>query len=174
MDNSKVLSSEALTARWRIEPLDLLMIVRQGTIEFEVDGLIEREGYAISHSLIKSVLELSELKKLFFKKTDIEIFEKEHPEYKPQESPYITSQGEIPPYLDKKNKHFSKELSIAIETWMAIYGSNGILKPKKKHRKQIIAYLKKQHPELGNTAVNRIAIMVNIDTSGAQKTSYYS
>ena len=73
---------------------------------------------------------------------------KKHPELIPPDDSDIDKKGEIIPYLDKNNKYFSKELSIAIETWLAMYGPDGSLNPSQKHRKQIIVYLNKNYSKL--------------------------
>jgi hypothetical protein len=114
----------------------------------------------------------SVLSKVLFPIETVEAIEKEHPEYLPNDSPYVSKQGETPPYLDRNNNYFSKELKIAITTWMKIYSKGGALNPEQKHKKQIISYLKKHYPDLTKSAVNRIATMINADTAGAPSSIY--
>jgi hypothetical protein len=165
MKNSQFLTSKELEERWQIKEIDLFAMVKEKAINCVTmsNGNIDWKPIG---------LKIIDMDRLFFCKPDIEAFEQEHPEYKPQDAPYVLPHGEVPPFLDKKNPHFSKELSIAIETWLAIYGPAGTLDPKQKHKKQIIAYLNKHYPDLSESAVDRISTMVNTDVAGAPKTSY--
>ena len=107
---------------------------------------MRNRGLCGNGDLRTSCLTLEHLEKIFFRESDVDLFIEKHPEYKAQESPFINSKGEIPPYLEEKNNpHFSEEIFIAVDTWMAIYGPNGSLNPNKKHRQQILAYLEKKY-----------------------------
>lgn len=178
--NSEFLSSKELQDRWRIETFDLLQLMKQGELRYKIDGEcrieddLNKGGLKLwdNTELQRACLQLSDLEKrqVFFHISDIETFEEEHPEYKPVESPYVLKNGEIPPYLNSNHQYFSKELSIAIETWLAIYGTPGGLNPEQKHKKQIIAYLKKHHHALSISAIERISTMINTDVAGAPPT----
>lgn len=68
-------------------------------------------------------------------------------------------------YLDESHQLHSKELAIAIETWVAVLQDNP-QKPKTGSRKQLIEqYLIKNH-NLERSAISRIATMLNPDKSG--------
>lgn len=163
MKNTQYLSAEEVLARWQIKPFDLLEMVKNGVIAWKTDR----------HMELAFLFDLKDLQSIFFTKTDVEAFEKEHPEYLPQNAPYVTPQGEIPPYLCNKHVSFSKELFIAIEAWLAIYDTPGGLNPEKKHKKQILSWLEKHHSDLSQEAKNRIATMVNADNKGgAERTSF--
>lgn len=163
MKNTQYLSAEELQGRWKIKPFDLLKFITGKKIEYETP----ENYFKVMSPGIK------DLSNYYFSIKAVESFEKKHPEYMPQDAPYVTPQGEILPYLDKKHEYFSKELSIAIETWLAIYGTPGGLNPEKKHKKQILPWLENHYPDLSKEAKNRITTMINADNrGGAEKTSF--
>jgi hypothetical protein len=165
MKNSQFLTSKELEERWQIKEIDLFAMVKEKIITC----LTISNGYIDWQPI---GLKINDMDRLFFCKPEIESFEQGHPLFRPQDAPYVLPNGEVPPFLDKKNLYFSKELSIAIETWLAIYGPAGTLDPKQKHKKQIIAYLNKRYPDLSDSAVDRISTLVNTDVAGAPKTLY--
>ncbi len=166
MKNSQYFTSIELLERWQIKSFDLLEIIKEEELKFKMpDSLANPKLIFLVEDLGIADIEGGEL---IFHIKEIKNYEEEHPQYKPQTAPYISSQGEIPPYLDDKNKYFSKELSIAIETWLAIYGPGATIDSKKAHRQQITEYLEKKYPELfsSNLAVDRIVTIVNFNKKG--------
>jgi hypothetical protein len=170
-NNSEFLSSKELQERWRIEPFDLLQLMKQGELRYKIDGEyridddLNKGGLKLwdNTEIQRACLQLSDLEKrqVFFHISDIEAFETEHPKYKPVESPYVIKNGEVPPYLDRNHKNFSKEMTIAVGTWLALYGPSGSYKSKRSHKSQSNDYLDKHHPDLSNDAKKRIATLVN-------------
>ncbi len=156
MENSKYYSSEDLIRRWSIRPFDLLQKVRECEIPFNSDGVCD----------IAPLMRMDELETLYFAEKDVADFEEQHPDLKPQKSPYISKDGEIPPYLEADHKYFSEELSIAVETWLAMYGPAGNLKTKTGPKKPIMDYLEKHHKNLSKSAMERIATIVNPQKQG--------
>jgi hypothetical protein len=72
-----------------------------------------------------------------------------------------------PPYLDPSHKYFSKELAIAIEAWMAIYGEDKLDPYEPSHKRQIEKWLDKHDYFLNNKnskykTIERIATIVNV------------
>ena len=110
------------------------------------------------------------LYKIYFPKQDIKAFKDKHPEYKPQEAPYMTPQDESVLYLDKNSENFSNELKIAIKTSMAIYGSDRCSLRNKLHKEEIVKYLSMNYPELTKNAVERISTLVNQKKGGPKTT----
>jgi len=141
---------------------------------------------------------------IYFRKSAIEAYEEEHGEYKPlserlgnisscktatqahieptehksQSDPYVSKGATKPEYLDedyKQGKFFSKELSIAIETWLAIYGPQGCISTdrrlqEKAHLPEIKKHLSKYEKKLSKEALGRVATMVNARKAGASRT----
>lgn len=167
MKNSRFLTCEELQERWQIREIDIFAMIKLELIECYKFSM-----HSTSLEVYSSILiEMQNVKDGFFYKPHIKKYEEIKPEYKPQDD-YLPHEDGPPPYLDKKHQYFSKELSIAIETWFAIYGPDGKLNPAQKHKKQIVAYLKKFHPNISESAVERISTMINADVPGAPKTSY--
>jgi hypothetical protein len=161
---SRFLTCEELQERWQFKEIDVFAMTKLGHIEcLEISA----KGNLITNTAHHITIE--DMRNGFFLKSAIKEYEEEHPGYK---SKNANLPHEHSPYLDKKNQYFSKELSIAIETWLAIYGPDGELNPIQKHKKQIIAYLKKHHPDLSSSAVDRISTMINTDAPGAPKTTF--
>jgi len=76
-------------------------------------------------------------------------------------------QASNPLYLDvhyKDGAFFSKELSIAIETWMELYGTGGSFNSKLAHKTQIEKHLKKY--SLSMEAAQRIIKIINPNKKG--------
>jgi len=162
-ENSHYLTYKELLARWRIKKADLIEILKKGVAYYD-KRLVRRNMRDLAYqSDIDDVI--NNLNSFSFYLFDVYSYEENNPKFKPQTAPYLPTQ----PYLDEENDHFSKELSIAIKTWLVFYGPQGILK-KGKHKKQISEYLRKNHKELSNEAINRIATMINADGPGAPKT----
>lgn len=85
-----------------------------------------------------------------------------------QQGQKIDGQGLLgnPPYLNIDHPMHSTELSIAIEAWTAVLEC-APAKPKKGSRKGMIeVWLDKNHSNLGTTARDRIATLVNPDKNG--------
>jgi hypothetical protein len=68
-------------------------------------------------------------------------------------------------YLNENHPMYSKELSIAIETWEAVLSSSPP-RPKKGSRKSLIEQWINSNYALDNNAVKRIAVLINPDKSG--------
>jgi len=163
LKNSQFLTSAELQERWQVKEIDLYALIKSKKIRC----LTLADKYIDWNPIFLSIKDMG---RLFFYKPYVLDFEEENPAYKPQDK---SDPHESPsPYLDKKNQYYSKELSIAIETWFAIYGPDGKLNSAQKHKKQIVAYLKKFHPDISESAVERISTMINADVPGAPKTSY--
>jgi hypothetical protein len=45
-----------------------------------------------------------------------------------QDAPYISSKGEIPPYLNKKHRYYSTELATSVEVWLKLFESGEDIK----------------------------------------------
>jgi hypothetical protein len=162
---SRFLTCEELQERWQFKEIDVFAMTKLGHIEcFGISA----KGDDIT-TITAEHITLEGMKNGFFLISAIKEYEEEHPGYKPKNT---NLPNEHPPYLDKKDLHFSRELSIAIETWLAIYGPDGKLNPIQKHKKQIIAHLKKHHPNLSASAVDRISTMINVDAPGAPKITF--
>jgi hypothetical protein len=69
-------------------------------------------------------------------------------------------------YLDRRHKHFAKELSIALKAWEAMFGSDGKYNTKLSVKTQIADWLNKNYPRLEKNAVKRIATVVNPNKKG--------
>ena len=135
MANSRHLSTEELLEKWRINRFDLKEIIREEEMPFKVNIPMKRNGHQLSDSVIRHAITAEELDNIYFAVEDVLEFEKKHPEYAPQETPYISKDGETPPYLSRKHEYFSEELSIAIETWLAMFGPGGKIKTKTSPKK---------------------------------------
>ena len=71
--------------------------------------------------------------------------------------------GDIPSYLDTTHDLHSPELKIAVEAWQAVLECNPE-RPKVGSRKALIeSWLNTNHPELNDSQIDRIAVMVNPD-----------
>ena len=178
---TKTMKAVELIKQSKISPIELLSLIKnEKIIWFSQECLPPVNGQSSKSVALKQInrqrltasFTLNSLLSLYFMRTDIEDFMEKHPEYKPKDAPYISTDGKIPPYLDKENYYFSKELSIAIETWMEIYNTPDALKPGK-HKRQISAYLEKHHSDRSSEAKKRIATMINSDNlGGAPKTEH--
>jgi hypothetical protein len=62
--------------------------------------------------------------------------------------------------MDKKGKHFARELEAAISAWDALFNKSSI-KDSNGYKNQIISWLKANKPELSAKAIGRIATLVN-------------
>lgn len=71
----------------------------------------------------------------------------------------------IAPYLNSDHKYYSDELAAAHRAWIAIYGNEKLV-PNKSHLEQIQQWLKENYPHLTDSAVKRIAIVVNCNKRG--------
>jgi hypothetical protein len=70
------------------------------------------------------------------------------------------------PYLDATHEYYSKELAIAVKTWMELFNEpKKILKSGKRFKVQIKEHLKKLHDVQGTEALERISTVINPDKS---------
>ena len=71
-----------------------------------------------------------------------------------------------PPYMDPTYSIQSDELQIAIRAWTALYVDGGFKSKSLGHIEQIEVWLRKHHPDLSETARERIATVVNPNKRG--------
>jgi hypothetical protein len=75
------------------------------------------------------------------------------------------------PYLDPNHKYYSKELALAVTSWLALYGDKGKFQPHKGHIDQIKAKLAGNG--LSTNMVEQIATVVNPNKSGGAPATGY-
>ncbi len=68
-------------------------------------------------------------------------------------------------YLDPNHEFYSKELAIAIKTWMTLF-DRGNIKTNRSFKRQIVEWLNQNHGTLSNTAIKRIATVINPKKEG--------
>ena len=80
--------------------------------------------------------------------------------------PYLERIPETPPYLKEDHECFSRELKIAIETWIHIF-NEGNYDPSKAPLKQIEYHLKRTYsPSISDNAIKRISSLINSKKAG--------
>jgi hypothetical protein len=182
MKNSKWLSAQELMERWQIKPVDLVgMLSHDSEDGLKYRGPCGGRGYfdlrdswdpdggqpePESNPTIYIIApQEKELPKLLFNKAIIEAYEQKHPELKPQDAPYVSSKGEIPPYLDKKHTHYSTELATSIAVWLQLFQSGA---PIKNQSRTLVEQIKAALKEKGFTRSresSRLATGINPDSN---------
>jgi hypothetical protein len=69
------------------------------------------------------------------------------------------------PSMNRENSYYSEELDMAISVWTALY-QNGAINRKRGPKKQIMAWLKEHYPKASQSALERVAIVVNPNKKG--------
>jgi len=78
-----------------------------------------------------------------------------------------TRSDSLPPYLDTTHGDYSDTLEAAVSVWMALYADGEFQKRSLGHRDQIVAWLKKNRPDLpSDHARDAIALVVNPNKKG--------
>ena len=73
-------------------------------------------------------------------------------------------EAQATPYLDPNHVHYSKELAVAVKTWLALYGTRATFNPKKGHKTQIKAALTGNG--FSSSAIDRISTVINPNKEG--------
>ena len=165
-NNSQFFSSDEVIKRWQIKPFDLLTLIKKTKTEKagrkyvtirELD--YERDDNGFEWGFTE--LETKDLKNIYFKKSVIEAYEEKHPQYKPQDAPYISPKDETQPYLDPKNTNYAPELALAVKTWLAVF--HGEQKPSRQTPAQRIENYLASNPETKGKSnlIDRLKIVCN-------------
>lgn len=124
--NSKYFTAQELMERWQVNAIDLCMLfpkICPTSYSTITGGKYDTKGF---------VPTTAQLNKTHFPKAAVLEYETQHPELKPQDAaPYVSSKGEIPPYLDKEHPHYSTELATSIEIWMQLFQSDAPIENKR-------------------------------------------
>lgn len=154
----KYLTTEELKIRWNAKRIEIYDVVKDGLIE-----PVETDFISMP------IMGESDLKNRYFDLDDIEDFERSDPQYVRIDAPYISPDGDIPPYLKKGHKLYREELVIAIDALMNIYDSDFSFDPKRGHQIQINEWIANKYPDTTNDKRNRIARMINTRGPGTPK-----
>ena len=164
MQNSDFISIEELTNRWKIRDVDIKFLMNSVGLEFH-NKLPKMEKGRLRYTNTHSV----HVPDYYFWKADVEKYEQDNPYLTRQDTPDVSKQGEVPPYMDKKHEHFSKELFMAVRAWMFFFGPDGCYNPEKSHITNVQEFIDKNFPTLGDevkNVVKRIATITNPVKSG--------
>ena len=191
-DIFKYVSGTRLMDRWGFDLVEMQQIplkgysyreqLYYGTVDYdeffreEITGVINKE---IVLSAIYPVSK-DDLKNILYKLSDVEKFEKEHPETFNNHLPTndalnVQIPGKISPSINVKgdamsidldDNTLSDHLKIAIEAWAALYLSGEHNQWKTGHKPKIKEWIKRKYPELSDTAIDRIARVVNLNPNG--------
>ena len=161
--NSKFVSVKELRERWQVDKIDILNILKKEGLTCLNENHIGQEIDKYTKQGIIENIELIWIDEYYCLRSEIESYEKKHPELKPQDAPYVSSKGEIPPYLDKKHPHYSTELATSIEIWMQLFQSGA---PIKNQSLTLVGQIKAALKEKGFTGPresSRLASGINPD-----------
>lgn len=159
MDKSKYFSIEELAKRWNTKEIDVREIAKQNKFSYRtnnplIDSLRDR-----GLTLFKKAPSPDD-QMAYISKVSVVEYERKHP-FVIDGIP--TPIGHAPPYLNEDHPYYSKELAIAVTTWLTFY-EDGILNKKRGHTQQIREYLKEHHGSLlGGNAIERITTVVNVN-----------
>jgi hypothetical protein len=173
--NVSFISTVELLERWQKDYLFLLSLIKkreltwynsefikydsleeEAAIEYEYFKYLTDDGQGVMTTRnvlqdrigITENMDVNQLESgnYYFKMKEIEKYEEEHPEVKPQDAALsFSSNGEIPPYLDKKHPHYAAELAFAVKAWLAVF--QGEQPPGRQTPKQRIQKYLTNNPE---------------------------
>jgi hypothetical protein len=161
--NSEFIPFKELLERWDVDKTDILNIVRREKFTCLIENYIGLEVDERTKQLLMHELKLKRFDEYYCLRSEIEGYEKKHPEFKQQDTPYVSYNDEEP-YLNPSNKEcYSKELAISIQVWMQLFKS-GL--PPKSPRYTLLEQIKAALKEKGiasDRAIDRLASVINPD-----------
>lgn len=162
----KFISGKRLMERWGLLASELRQLCYSQIDAYEEEPDFATDGYGNNVLIGIEMKKLDELwgdiqtREALFFIDQIEKFEKKHPEVIKEKQEQSVPKGIV---VDGSAPEY---LRIAAEAWKELYKSGAYLKWKTGHIKSIIAWIKKQYPDIDDTPAKKIAQIINGNKSG--------